>query len=160
MGHDGSAGVVRDTTQGTSTTVRSILPLITVCLLAVGVILLFQQLWLDVEWLGTAAVALLGAIARVTALYVGTMIALLYIPGLVVVAIACLVIAGRDAAAGHGLGWQLWLGGLLLLLFGLTVVSPSEGRAVVPIVLIALGAAIAAGMTARPTPARNADSGY
>lgn len=144
----------------TSRTGRSLTPLISVCLLALGAILLVQQLWLDVEWLGTAAVALSRAVAWATALYVGTLITLLYIPALIVFAIVFLVIAGRQAGAGHGWGWQLWLGALLVLLFGLTVVIPSEGRAIVPIVLIALGAALAAGMSTRPTPDPHAESGY
>ena len=141
---------------------RSVLPLISICLLALGITLLTQQLWLDMDWLVGAAVALVQASIRVVALYIGTFMTLLYLPALAVIAVALLVIAGRQAAAGHGLSWHVWLGAALLLLFSLTVLYPPEGRAIVPVVLIALGAALAAGTAPAPEPApdRRGDGGY
>ena len=56
----------------------------------------------------------------------------------------------------------LWLGAALLVLFSVTILYPSEGRAIVPIVLIAMGAALAAGTAPAPSPGRSdaADRGY
>lgn len=59
-----------------------------------------------------------------TALYVGKLITLLYIPALILSAIVSMLIAGRRAIVDHVWGWPLWLSGLLVLLVGLTVVNP------------------------------------
>ena len=160
MPHDGSAGTIRDAGPAASPTGGSSLPLIGICLLALGAILLVQQLWLDVEWLGTAAVALARAVVWVTALYVGMLITLRYIPALILSAIVSMLIAGRRAIVDHAWGWPLWLSGLLVLLVGLTVVNPSEGRAVGPVELIALGAGLLAGVSAGPSRDRNVDARY
>lgn len=159
---DEPAGVVRAAPPATATTGTSILPIISICLLAIGGVLLVQQLWLHVDWLVGSAVALVLAATWAVALYVGTFITLLYLPALAVIAVVLLVIAGRQAWAGQGVGWHLWLGGALLALFILTVLSPAEGRVVAPIVLIALGAALAAGTAPAPEidPERRAERGY
>ena len=138
------------------------LPLISLCLLALGATLLTQELWLDVDSLVGAGIALLQASIRVVALYIGTLMTLLYLPTLAVIGVALLVIAGRQAIAGHGLSWHVWLGAALLLLLSVTILYPSEGRAIVPIVLIAMGAALAAGTAPAPEPApdRRGDRGY
>ena len=157
---DKAADDTRPSPPARAPTGSSVLPLISICLLALGGALLIQQVWLDMDWLVGAAVGLLRASALAVALYVSTLLTLLYIPVLAVVAFSLLVIGGRQAVAGHGHAWQLWLGAAFLVLFGLTVVSPSEGKVVVPVVLIAIGAAIAAGTAPPPEPERSAERGY
>ena len=146
--------------RGPARTGASVLPLISVCLLALGVSLLIQQVWLDIEWIVGAAVGLLRASALTVALYVSTLITLLYIPALALVAFVLLVIAGRQAWAGQGMGWQLWLGAAFFALFGFTVADPAQARTIVPVVLIAMGAALVAGKADAPEPERGPEGGY
>ena len=59
--------------------------------------------------------------------------------------VAFLFIAAVRAASGGGLGWQAWFGGLLALLGGVNMLSPQVGGLVVPLALVALGAALVFG---------------
>ena len=43
---------------------------------------------------------------------------------------------------GGGWGWQLWFGGLLALVGGVSMTSPLAGGLVFPVLLVAIGAAL------------------
>ncbi len=88
-------------------------------------------------------------------LYAGAIITALAAPGLIQAAgvhadglstfsfgIAFLFIAAVRAVSGGGWGWQLWFGGLLALVGGIEISSPTAGGLVVPVLLVALGAAL------------------
>ena len=88
-------------------------------------------------------------------LYAGAIITALAAPGVLNTAgiqanglgtfsfgLAFLFIAAVRAASGGGLGWQLWFGGLLALVGGASISSPAAGGLTVPILLVALGAAL------------------
>ena len=91
-------------------------------------------------------------------LYAGAIITALAVPGVLTDAgltldglgtfcfgVAFLFIAAVRAASGGGLGWQAWFGGLLALLGGVNMLSPQVGGLVVPLALVALGAALVFG---------------
>lgn len=139
------------------------LPWIGVFLLVFGGLLLIQQTYPEFESLGSVFVLAIGlaflikwAIDRGTgSLYAGAIIAALAVPGLLNAAgveseglttfslgVAFLFIAGVRAATGGGWGWQLWFGGLLALIGGVKISSPAAGGLVVPVLLVALGAAL------------------
>lgn len=139
------------------------LPWVGVFLLVFGGLLLVQQLFPESESLGSVLVLAIGlaflvkwAIARSTgSLYAGAIITALAAPGLLNAAgieanglttfslgIAFLSIAAVRGATGGGWGWQLWFGGLLALIGGASISSPSAGGLIVPIALVALGAAL------------------
>lgn len=88
-------------------------------------------------------------------LYAGAIITALAAPGLLNAAgiqanglgtfsfgLAFLFIAAVRAASGGGWGWQLWFGGLLALVGGASISSPTAGGLIVPILLVALGATL------------------
>jgi hypothetical protein len=56
--------------------------------------------------------------------------------------IAFLFIAAVRAASGGGWGWQAWFGGLLALIGGVSISSPTGGGLIVPVLLVTLGAAL------------------
>lgn len=139
------------------------LPWIGIFLLVFGGLLLIQQVFPEFKALGSVVVLAIGlaflvkwAIDRGTgSLYAGAIITALAVPGLLNSAgveanglstfsfgIAFLFIAVVRAASGGGLGWQLWFGGLLALLGGVNIANASLGGLILPIALVALGAAL------------------
>jgi len=148
---------------GPDGTRRPGLPWIGIFLLVFGGLLLVQQVYPEFESLGSVLVLAIGiaflikwAIDRGTgSLYAGAVITALAVPGLLNAAgiqaeglttfslgVAFLLIAAVRAATGGGWGWQLWFGGLLALIGGVSISSPAAGGLVVPILLVALGAAL------------------
>lgn len=148
---------------GPDGTRRPGLPWIGIFLLVFGGLLLIQQLYPEFESLGSVLVLAIGiaflikwAIDRGTgSLYAGSIITALAVPGLLNAAgiqaeglttfslgVAFLFIAAVRAATGGGWGWQLWFGGLLALIGGVSISSPAAGGLIVPALLVALGAAL------------------
>jgi hypothetical protein len=148
---------------GPDDTRRPGLPWIGIFLLVFGGLLLVQQVYPEFESIGNVLVLAIGlaflakwAIDRGTgSLYAGAIITALAVPGLLNAAgieanglgtfslgIAFLFIAGVRAVSGGGWGWQLWFGGLLALIGGVNISSPTAGGLVVPVLLVALGAAL------------------
>ena len=136
------------------------LPWIGIFLLVFGGLLLIQQVYPQVQPLGSVVVLAIGiaflikwAIDRGTgSLYAGAIITALAVPGLLNAAgieadglstfsfgIAFLFIAAVRAFSGGGIGWQLWFGGFLTLLGAVNIAGASFGGYIVPIVLVALG---------------------
>jgi hypothetical protein len=137
------------------------LPWIGIFLLVFGVLLLIQQAFPQLKAAGSLVVLAIGlaflvrwAIERGTgSLYAGAIITALAVPGVLNAAgvqaeglgtfsfgVAFLFIAAVRAASGGGVGWQLWFGGFLALLGGVSIAGASFGPYVVPIILVALGA--------------------
>ena len=148
---------------GPEGTRRPGLPWIGIFLLVFGGLLLVQQVYPESESLGSVLVLAIGlaffvkwAIDRGTgSLYAGAIITALAAPGLLNTAgvqanglgtfsfgIAFLFIAAIRAASGGGSGWQLWFGGLLALVGGVSISSPTAGGLIVPILLVSLGAVL------------------
>lgn len=148
---------------GPEGTRRPGLPWIGIFLLVFGGLLLVQQVYPESESLGSVLVLAIGlaflvkwAIDRGTgSLYAGAIITALAAPGLLNAAgvqanglgtfsfgIAFLFIAAIRAASGGGWGWQLWFGGLLALVGGVSISSPTAGGLIVPILLVSLGAVL------------------
>jgi hypothetical protein len=147
---------------GPDDTRRPGLPWIGIFLLVFGGLLLVRQLYPQFESLGSVLVLAIGlaflvrwAIDRGTgSLYAGAIITALAVPGLLHAAgidasglstfsfgVAFLFIAAVRLASGGGWGWQLWFGGLLALVGGVSISSPAAGGLIVPILLVALGIA-------------------
>lgn len=141
------------------------LPWIGIFLLVFGALLLVRQAFPEARSVGSFAVLAVGvaflikwAIDRGTgSLYVGAIVTAIATPGVVQAAgieteglttfslgVAFLFIAAVRAATGGGLGWQLWFGGLLGLLGGVSMVTPTIGGLIVPIGLLVLGAVLVA----------------
>jgi len=141
------------------------LPWIGIFLLVFGGLLLIQQSYPEGRSAGSLVVLAVGlaflikwAIDRGTgSLYAGAIITALAAPGVLNAAgidvdglgtfcfgVAFLFIAVVRAATGGGWGWQLWFGGLLALLGGVNMTSPTLGGLVVPVTLIVLGALLLA----------------
>jgi hypothetical protein len=139
------------------------LPWIGIFLLVFGGLLLVQQAYPELKSAGSLLVLAIGlaflvkwAIDRGSgSLYAGAIITALAAPGLIQAAgvhadglstfsfgIAFLFIAAVRAVSGGGWGWQLWFGGLLTLVGGIEISSPTAGGLVVPVLLVALGAAL------------------
>lgn len=139
------------------------LPWIGIFLLVFGGLLLIQQVVPEFEALGSVVVLAVGlaflvkwAIDRGTgSLYAGAIITALAVPGLLNSAgieanglstfsfgVAFLFIAIVRAASGGGVGWQLWFGGLLALIGGVSIANASLGGLILPIILVGLGAAL------------------
>jgi hypothetical protein len=146
---------------GPDDTRRPGLPWIGIFLLVFGVLLLIQQAYPDFMAAGSVVVLAIGlaflvrwAVERGTgSLYAGAIITALAVPGLLDAAgidadglstfsfgVAFLFIAAVRAASGGGVGWQLWFGGFLALLGGVSIAGASFGPYIVPIILVALGA--------------------
>ena len=128
-----------------------------------GGLLLVQTVFPQFQAVGSVLVLAIGlaflikwAIDRGTgSLYAGAIITALAAPGLLIAAgvqadglstfslgAAFLFIAAVRAVSGGGWGWQLWLGGLLALLGGAHIANPAVGGLLVPVALVALGAAL------------------
>ncbi len=88
-------------------------------------------------------------------LYAGAIITALAVPGVLnaigvhadglttfSLGVAFMFIAAVRAATGGGLGWQFWLGGLLLVIGGVNIAFASIGDYLVPLVLLGLGGVI------------------
>jgi len=139
------------------------LPWIGIFLLVFGGLLLLQQLFPDLKALGSVVVLAVGlaflvrwAFDRGTgSLYAGSIITALALPGLLNAAgveanglstfflgVAFLFIAVVRAVSGGGIGWQLWFGGLLALVGGVSIADGSLGGLILPALLIALGGVI------------------
>lgn len=139
------------------------LPWIGSFLLVFGGLLLVQQVYPEFESLGSLLVLAIGLAFLVKwvagrgtgSLYAGAIITALAVPGLLDAVgiqagglstfsfgIAFLFIAAVRAASGGGWGWQLWFGGLLALVGGVSISSPTAGGLIAPILLVALGAAL------------------
>jgi hypothetical protein len=148
---------------GPDDTRRPGLPWVGIFLLVFGGLLLLQQVYPELESAGSLLVLAIGlaflirwAVSRGTgSLYAGAIITALAAPGLIEAAglhadglgtfslgVAFLFIAAVRAASGGGWGWQLWFGGLLALIGGVAISSPAAGGLVVPLLLVALGAAL------------------
>lgn len=139
------------------------LPWIGIFLLVFGGLLLVQQVYPELESIGSVFVLAIGlaflvkwAIDRGTgSLYAGAIITALAAPGVLNAAgieadglgtfslgVAFLLIAAVRATSGGGWGWQLWFGGLLALIGGVSISSPAAGGLIAPVLLVTLGAAI------------------
>ena len=148
---------------GPDDTRRPGLPWIGIFLLVFGGLLLVQQVYPEFESLGSVLVLAIGlaflvkwAIDRGTgSLYAGAIITALAMPGVLnavgvranglttfCLGVAFLFIAAVRATSGGGWGWQLWFGGLLALVGGVSISSPAAGGLVVPILLVGLGAVL------------------
>src|SRR6186997_3096004 len=124
------------------------LPWVAIFLVVFGVLLLIQQAYPEARTAGSAFVLALGlaflikwAIDRGTgSLYAGAIITALAAPGVLNAAgvdvdglgtfcfgVAFLFIAAVRAVSGGGWGWQLWFGGLLALIGGVNIASPTFG---------------------------------
>jgi hypothetical protein len=136
------------------------LPWIGIFLLVFGGLLLLQQVYPEFEALGSVIVLAVGlaflikwAVDRGTgSLYAGSIITALAVPGLLNAAgiernglstfsfgVAFLFIAAVRAASGGGWGWQLWFGGLLALVGGVSIAGASLTGYLLPIILVVLG---------------------
>jgi hypothetical protein len=136
------------------------LPWIGIFLLVFGALLLIEQLVPQARSLGSVVVLAVGlaflvkwALDRgIGSLYAGAIITALAAPGLVEAAgfradglttfalgVAFLFIAAVRAAGGGGLGWQAWLAGLLLIVGGASITSPTIGGLILPAILVVLG---------------------
>ena len=139
------------------------LPWIGIFLLVFGGLLLVEQVNPAFASVGSLLVLAIGfaflikwVVSRGTgSLYAGAIITALAAPGLLNTAgiqanglgtfsfgLAFLFIAAVRAASGGGWGWQVWFGGLLALVGGASITSPTAGGLIVPILLVALGAAL------------------
>ena len=149
------------------------LPWVGIFLLVFGGLLLVQQLLPEAEGLGSILVLAIGlaflikwALDRGTgSLYAGAIITALAAPGVInalgydadglttfCLGVAFLGIAAVRAASGGGFGWQAVFGGLLVLLGGVNILTPSVGGLIVPVVLLVLGGALLlGGGRTRPT---------
>jgi hypothetical protein len=148
---------------GPDGTRRPGLPWVGIFLLVFGGLLLVQQVYPEFESLGSVLVLAIGlaflikwAIDRgAGSLYAGAIITALSVPGLLNAAgfeaeglttfslgVAFLFIAAVRASTGGGWGWQLWFGGLLALVGGVSISSPAAGGLIIPVLLVALGAAL------------------
>jgi hypothetical protein len=167
-GRDPGAGRVRvySWEWGPDQARRPGLPWIGVFLLVFGGLLLVRQLFPEAQSLGALVTLAVGiaflikwAVDRGTgSLYAGAIITALAMPGVLSEAgldvdglgtfcfgVAFLFIAAVRAASGGGIGWQAWFGGLLALLGGVNMLSPEVGGLIVPIALVAIGAALVFG---------------
>jgi hypothetical protein len=136
------------------------LPWIGIFLLVFGGLLLVEQIYPGARSAGSVVVLAIGlaflikwAIDRGTgSLYAGAIITALAVPGLLNAAgidanglstfslgIAFLFIAAVRAASGGGLGWQVWLGGLLAIVGGANIAGASFAGLLLPVVLVGLG---------------------
>ena len=139
------------------------LPWIGIFLLIFGGLLLLQQVFPQFKELGSVLVLAIGlaflvkwAIDRGTpSLYAGAIITALAAPGVInalgfdvdglgtfCFGIAYLFIAAVRAASGGGWGWQAIVGGLLVLLGGVNMITPEIGGLIVPLALVLVGAVL------------------
>jgi hypothetical protein len=148
---------------GPDETRRPGLPWVGIFLLIFGGLLLLQQLVPEARSIGSVVV-LAGGLAVLVkwvvdrgtgSLYAGAIITALAAPGVLEavgveadglttfsLGVALLGIAVVRAATGGGWGWQLWLGGLLALLGGVSIATPALSPLILPAAIIALGLVI------------------
>jgi hypothetical protein len=147
------------------------LPWIGVFLLVFGGLLLIQQVYPEAQAIGSVLMLAIGlaflirwAISRGTgSLYAGAIITALAVPnaldnlgisrdglGTLCLGVAFLFIALVRLVGGGGVGWQAWFGGLLTLVGAVNLIQPDIGGLIVPIALVALGAALVFGGLLRP----------
>ena len=148
---------------GPDDTRRPGLPWIGIFLLVFGGLLLLQQALPQFKDAGSVLGLAVGvaflvkwAIDRGTgSLYAGAIITALAMPGVLnaigihadglttfCLGVAFLFIAAVRAATRGGLGWQFWLGGLLLIVGAVNIAFANIGDYLVPLVLLGLGAII------------------
>ena len=139
------------------------LPWVGIFLLVFGALLLVQQAYPEFESVGSAFVLAIGlaflvkwVIDRGTgSLYAGAIITALAVPGVLnalgvqanglttfSLGVAFLFIAAVRFTSGGGWGWQAWFGGLLALIGGVSITSPTVGNLIVPALIVAIGAAL------------------
>jgi hypothetical protein len=139
------------------------LPWVGVFLLVFGGLLVIQQLYPQSQAIGSVLMLAIGlaflirwAVTRGTgSLYAGAIITALAVPsalgnagvsrdglGTFCLGIAFLFIALVRAIGGGGIGWQAWFGGLLALIGAVNLVQPQIGGLIVPIAVVAVGAAL------------------
>jgi hypothetical protein len=149
------------------------LPWIGIFLLVFGGLLLIQELFPQAQQIGSVLMLAIGlaflvnwAIKRGSgSLYAGALITALAVPnalenvgisqdgiGQLCLGIAFLFIAVVRFSGGGGVGWQAWVGGLLVLLGVVNLVQPEIGGLIVPLTLVLLGAALVFGGMFRPEP--------
>jgi uncharacterized membrane protein HdeD (DUF308 family) len=108
-----------------------------------GGLLLASEVYPGAAWPQTAvAVELISASAWAISMYVGTIIMLLTMPGLIGVGAGLLVVAAVRLRHRQGVGWQAVVGAVLVLLGVTCVFNPPVGGPYVPIVLLAVGAGL------------------
>ena len=110
-----------------------------------GGLLLAQQVYPSATWPQTAVavvVDLISASIWAVSLYIGTILTLVTMPGLLGLGVGLLVVAARRALTGQGFGWQALVGALLVALGATCVMNPPVGGPFVPIVLLGVGAGL------------------
>ena len=147
------------------------LPWIGVFLLVFGGLLLLQQLYPQSQALGSVLMLAIGvaflirwAVTRGTgSLYAGALITAIAVPnalgnaglsrdglGTLCLGLAFLFIALVRAVGGGGVGWQAWIGGLLVLLGTVNLLTPDIGGLLLPIALVVAGAILVFGAVLGP----------
>jgi hypothetical protein len=142
------------------------MPWIGIFLLVFGGLLVLQQLYPQAQSVGSVLVLAIGlaflirwAMTRGTgSLYAGAIITALAVPsaltnaglgregvGTLALGVAFLFIALIRAMSGGGIGWQAWIGGLLAVIGGVSVVQPQVGGLLVPVALVVLGVLLLGG---------------
>jgi hypothetical protein len=142
------------------------LPWIGIFLLVFGVLLLLQQVFPQFEAVGSVLFLAVGIAFLIKwamdrgsgSLYAGAIITALAAPGVINAAgydvdglgtfclgVGFLFIAGVRAAGGGGWGWQAIIGGLLVLLGGVNMLTPQIGGLILPIALLLLGGVLILG---------------
>lgn len=145
---------------------RPPLPWIGIFLLVFGALLLLRQLYPQAQSIGSLIMLAVGiaflirwAISRGTgSLYAGALITALAVPsaltdvgvdreglGTLSLGVAFLSIALVRLTGGGGIGWQAWIGGLLAIIGGVSVIQPQIGGLIVPLALVAVGAVLLLG---------------
>jgi hypothetical protein len=151
------------------------LPWLGIFLLVFGGLLLLQQVYPQAQSIGSLLMLAIGlaflirwAISRGTgSLYAGAIITAIAVPnalddaglsreglGTLCLGIAFLFIALVRLTGGGGIGWQAWIGGLLLVLGVVNLVQPAIGGLIVPVALVAIGAVLLLGGALRPEARR------
>lgn len=123
-------------------------------LVVFGCLLLARELYPAAAWPQTAVVIvveLISASVWAIALYVGTIVMLAAIPGLLGLGVGLLVAATIRAVTGEGFGWEALVGALLVALGATCLMDPPVGGPFVPVVMVAVGAAL---LLRRRAPAR------
>jgi hypothetical protein len=143
---------------------REGVPWIGLFLLVFGALLLLERFVPEFRALGASFILAIGlafllrwVVRRsVASLYVGALITGLALPGVVAglgihegpgqtqffLGLAFLFIAAVRLASGAGVGWQAWIGVILTVLGGSQLIQPAVSDLILPILLVALGAAV------------------
>jgi hypothetical protein len=143
---------------------RQGVPWIGLFLLVFGALLLLERIVPEFRALGATFILAVGLAfllrwllqRGVGSLYAGALITGLALPGVVegwglysgpglgalFLGLAFLLIAAVRYGSGAGIGWQAWVGVILTVLGGSQVIQPAVGDLILPILLVALGAAV------------------